>query len=142
MRLERMCNSTRLPRRWFQLEEFWSPVLHECRAGCAEHGWHWCEGCYNIGMGADRNQKMSEESLALLVHRDTIAASHFWNGNFLGRAVFDQLCDHEKKLGAVMLTSNRCAMARITWKVARNVRPPLGHDTWRAWSRVQRASAP
>ena len=98
--------------------------------------------CYNIGMGADRNQRMSEESLALLVHRDMIAASHFWNGNFLGRAVFDQLCDHEKKLGAVMLTSNRCAMARITWKVARNVRPPLDHDSWRAWSRVGRAFAP
>lgn len=97
--------------------------------------------CYNVAMGAARLQKMSDETLALLVNRDMMAADHFWNGNFLGRAVFEQLRDHERKLGAVVLTSNRCAMDKITWKVAHKVRPPAGHDTWRAWSRVQRASA-
>ena len=97
--------------------------------------------CYNVANGARRVAPMGEETLQLMVNRDRVLAAHFWSGNFLGSGVFNQLEHHERDLGAVVLTSNRCAMDKISWKIAHNFAAPRGFASWREYSRMRRSHA-
>jgi hypothetical protein len=91
--------------------------------------------CYNISMGAPRKQHMSPATLRLLLNRDLIAAEGYWNGNFFGKKLFDLLSEEEQDLGAVAITSNRCEMDKLTWKIACHREPPQGYSTWRDYAR-------
>ena len=97
--------------------------------------------CYNIANGARRNAAMTEDTLAFMVMRDRVAASHYWSGNYLGAGVLSQLWDHERELGAVTLTSNRCALDKVTWKIAHDFRAPVGFASWRDFCRARRNAA-
>jgi hypothetical protein len=52
--------------------------------------------------------------MEMLVNMDLLAFNTmYWNGNYFGASTFQQLAPHEKSIGAVVVTANRCAFDKI-----------------------------
>ena len=95
---------------------------------------------YNVSNGSSRMAHMSNETLDFLVNRDKVAfATYYYNGNYLGGYTYSRLLPHERNIGAIVVTSNRCAYDKLTWKVAYDATPPDSFATWREYSKALRA---
>lgn len=95
---------------------------------------------YNVSNGSSRIAHMSNETLEFMVNRDKVAFyTYYFNGNFLGGYTYRRILPHERNIGAVVVTSNRCAYDKLTWKVAYDATPQGSFATWREYSKALRA---
>lgn len=114
-----------------------SLFLRECVKACKDVGSCYSGGgsgprqAYNLQAGLLRKQPMSAETLQAFLSRDLLAAPHYWNGNFFGKA-WAEMNDMERKPPhAVAITSFRCALDKTLWKIYLGIDPPGGFPTWR-----------
>jgi hypothetical protein len=88
---------------------------------------------YNLQLGRCRKQRMETETLQALIQTDTVAFRHYWTGNFFGSSLFTLLDPIDRRVGCVTITHNRCMYDKIGWKIASQMRPPVGFATWREY---------